>query len=121
VFGGDGDDDLDGRDGAQDFLNGGAGNDTVHADAGDIVTTGDGADVITYQVTANQTAAPADIVDFDPVQDTIVLDVQDVQNVGVTVTHIAPQTYAVSVNWITQILVKSDVPVDATMITLRGA
>lgn len=84
LFGGDGDDLLLGRLlGDQgddvDFLNGGDGADTLIAGAGDILTGGDGADdfMLGDWGDAAGTDAPAQLTDFDPDEDRMVVVYDD--------------------------------------------
>lgn len=81
LFGGWGDDrisDLDEEDRTMgdtdraDFLNGGAGDDTLEAGAGDILTGGIGADHFVLRDFGDG-ATPAEVLDYDPAEDTLVL------------------------------------------------
>lgn len=72
LFGGWGDDTLDGRDGSRDFLNGGDGEDHLRVDEGDIASGGDGMDSFYLSgIEADEDAAQ--IMDFDPVEDMLVV------------------------------------------------
>jgi len=59
-----------------DFLNGGGGNDVITAGAGDVVTTGEGADTV---ILGNWLSAAhqAEILDFEPDEDTLMVIYDD--------------------------------------------
>jgi len=120
LFGGEGNDELHGRDAFTDYLNGGAGNDVIHSGVGDVVTSGDGMDTIHHQIDLQQNQRIAQIMDFNPDQDNLVIEVSGDTQPTVSISQTAPTGYSILVNDTPYLMVHSTEPITVDMITLRS-
>ena len=120
LFGGEGNDELHGRDAFTDYLNGGAGNDVIHSGVGDVVTSGDSMDTIHHQIDLQQNQRIAQIMDFNPDQDHLVIEVSGDTQPTVSISQTAPTGYSILVNDTPYLMVHSTEPITVDMITLRS-
>jgi len=116
LFGGAGDDIVYGDDDADtDYLNGGQGNDQLHMGENDIASGGSGSDVF-YHTTQSGTA---EITDFDPNVDRIVLSAQYTELPDIQIIKHKQGCYGVILNDTACLTVHSSAPLSADMIELR--
>ncbi|SEK79003.1 Hemolysin-type calcium-binding repeat-containing protein [Roseovarius nanhaiticus] len=113
-------DDLD----VMDFLNGGGGDDVITAGAGDVVTTGEGADTVILGDWLSA-AHQAEILDFEPDEDTLMViydDLQgDVPEVGLAADPEDAGLMRVIMNGVAIAAVNNAAGLNAGHITLLGS
>jgi len=116
LFGGAGNDNIYGDDDTEtDYLNGGQGNDQLHMGGNDIASGGAGSDVF-YHTTQSGTA---EITDFDPSVDRIVLLAQYTELPDIQIVEHKQGCYGVMLDNTPCLTVHSSAPLSADMIDLR--
>jgi len=116
LFGGAGNDNIYGDDDTEtDYLNGGQGNDQLHMGGHDIASGGAGSDVF-YHTTQSGTA---EITDFDPSVDRIVLLAQYTELPDIQIVEHKQGCYGVMLDNTPCLTVHSSAPLSADMIDLR--
>jgi len=103
-----------------DVLYGGAGDDVIHSGVGDVVTSGEGMDTIHHQIDLQQNQRIAQIMDFNPDQDNLVIEASGDTQPTVSISQTAPTGYTILVNDTPYLMVHSTEPITVDMITLRS-
>ena len=116
MFGGDGEDDLDGGDDLDtDYVNGGDGDDTLIARSNDVLSGGQGQDMFVYTSTTT-----AEITDFETGVDKIFLNIDDTASDGsISIDKLENDLYQINLDGTPIASVLSEHTIDLTDIDIK--